>query len=104
MSSGYALHPEAYADLDQIRSYIAEHNPGSADAFITEIHTAIRALVPFPAQGHRRPDLTSRPLRFILVNDYLIAYAPNENPLWILAVVHGRRNPRLMAAMLRDRE
>ena len=33
-----------------------------------------------------------------------IAYAPAEKPLWVLAVFHGRRNPRLMAAVLRDRE
>lgn len=104
MSSAYALHPEAYADLEQIRSYIAEHNTDAADALIAEIHTAIRALVPFPAQGHRRPDLASGPLRFTLVRDYLIAYAPDEKPLWVVAVIHGRRNPRLMAAILRDRE
>lgn len=102
--SGYALHPEAYADLDEIRGYIADHNPDAADVLITEIHEAIRALGQFPAQGHRRPDLTSRPLRFILVRDYLVAYAPDEQPLWVVAVIHGRRNPRLMAAILRDRE
>lgn len=54
--------------------------------------------------GHRRPDLTSKPLRFIRVRDYLVAYAPDEDPLWVLAVIHGRRNPRVMAAILRGRE
>jgi len=43
----------------------------SADRMIAEILSAIRALVPFPAQGHRRPDLTSRPLRFIVVREYI---------------------------------
>jgi len=71
---------------------------------IAEILSAIRALVPFPGRGHRRPDLTSRPLRFILVRDYLIAYAHDEKPLWVIAVMHGRRNPRVMAAILRGRE
>jgi toxin ParE1/3/4 len=102
--SGHALHPEAYADLDDIRGYIAQHNPDAADRVIKEIFDAIRALVPFPHQGHRRPDLTSRPLCFILVHDYLIAYAPDEKPLWVIAVIHGRRNPRVMAAILRSRE
>jgi len=102
--SGHALHPEAYADLDDIRRYIAQHSPDAADRVIKEIFDAIRALVPFPHQGHRRPDLTSRPLRFILVHDYLIAYAPDEKPLWVIAVIHGRRNPRVMAAILRSRE
>ena len=102
--SGYALHPEAYEDLDDIRGYIAQDNPDAADRVITEIFDAIRALVPFPGQGRRRPDLTSRPLRFIVVREYLIAFAPDEKPLWIVAVMHGRRNPRMMATLLRGRE
>ncbi|MGA2986321.1 MAG: type II toxin-antitoxin system RelE/ParE family toxin [Terriglobia bacterium] len=102
--SGHALHPEAYADLDDIRGYIAQDNPDAADRVITEIFDAIRGLVPFPDQGHRRPDLTSRPLRFTLGREYLIAYAPEEKPLWVVAVMHGRRSPRLMAAILRGRK
>ena len=81
--SGHAFHPEAYDDLDDIRGYIAQDNPDAADRVITEIFDAIRALVPFHHQGHRRPDLTSLPLRFIVVRDYLIAYAPDEKPLWV---------------------
>jgi len=61
-------------------------------------------LVPFPYRGHKCPDLTSRPLRFIVIREYLVAYAPDEEPLWVIAVMHGRRNPRVMAAILRGRE
>jgi plasmid stabilization system protein ParE len=104
MSSGYALHPEAFADLDDIRDYVAQRNPDAADRVISEIFDTIRGLVPFPHQGHRRPDLTSRPLRFTLVREYLIAYAPEEIPVWVVAVMHGRRSPRIMAAILRGRE
>jgi hypothetical protein len=43
-------------------------------------------------------------LRFILVREYLIAYASEETPLWVVAVMHGRRSPRVMAAILRSRE
>ena len=104
MSSGYALHPEALEDLDDIRDYIAQKNPDAADRVISEIFDGLRALGLFPHQGHRRPDLTSHPLRFMLVREYLIAYAPEENPLWVIAVLHARRNPRIMAAILRERE
>jgi hypothetical protein len=44
--SEYALHPEAFTDLDDIR-----------------------ALVASPHQGYRRPNPTSRPLRFKLVRE-----------------------------------
>ena len=102
--SGYALHPEAFTDLDGIREYIAEDNPDAADRVITEIFDRIRALVASPHQGYRRPNLTSRPLRFTLVREYVIAYAPERKPLWVVAVFHGRRSPRVMAAILRGRE
>ena len=102
--SGYAFHPSARDDLDEIWDYIAADNLDATDRVITEILDAIRAVVPFPHSGHRRPDLTSRPLRFIIVREYLIAYVPDEKPLWVIAVMHGHRNPRVMAAILRGRE
>ena len=96
MSSAYALHPEAFTDLDDIRGYIAQNNPDAADIMITEIFDTVRALVPFPHQGHKRPDLTSRPLRFVVVREYSTAHAPEERRLWVVAVMHGRRSPRVM--------
>jgi plasmid stabilization system protein ParE len=54
MSSGYALHPEAFADLDDIRDYIARENPDAADRVIAEIFDTLRGLVAFPHQRHRR--------------------------------------------------
>jgi plasmid stabilization system protein ParE len=102
--SGYQLHPEAYADLDAIREYMAEDNPAAAARVIIDIFDAIRGLVPFPQKGHLRIDLSSRQLRFWRVRDYLIAYAYQEQPLWVVAVLHGSRNPRVMAAILKGRE
>ena len=102
--TGYDFHPDAALDLDEIWEFIAADNLDGADRVIADVLAALDKLVPFPYQGHKRPDLTSRPLRFTLVHDYLIAYAPDEAPLWVVAVIHGRRNPRVMAAILRDRE
>ena len=100
---GFALHPLAAQDITDIWEFIAEDNPLAARRVREDILSTLRRLVPFPHQGHRRPDLTSRPLRFILLREYLIAYAPDEKPLCIIAVMHGRRNPRIMAAILRGR-
>jgi len=90
--TGYGFHPEALVDLD------------AADRVIAEILASIEALVASPNRGQKRPHLTSRPIRFILVRQYLIGHAPEEQPLWVIAVIHGRRNPLLMAAILKDRE
>jgi plasmid stabilization system protein ParE len=101
---GFVLHPLAAQDITDIWESLAEMNSQAARRVREDILEAIRALVPFPHQGHRRTDLTSRPLRFRTVRDYLIAYAPDEHPLLVIAVLHGRRNPRVMAAILRARD
>lgn len=103
-SRKFDLHPEAAQGILDIWEFIAIDSPQAAGRVRVDILEALRALVPFPQIGHRRPDLTARPLRFKPVGEYLIAYAPDEHPLWVIAVLHGRRDPRLMAAILRGRE
>ncbi len=62
--TGYDFHPQASIDLDEIWEFIAADNLDAADRVIEDILGAIDVLVPFPHQGYRRRDLTSRPLRF----------------------------------------
>src|SRR5262244_2143943 len=81
---GFVLHPLAAQDITDIWEFLAEANPQAARRVREDILATIRALVSFPHQGHQRPDLTSRPLRFTTVRDYLIAYAPDECPCWCL--------------------
>ena len=104
MSPRFVLHPEAARDIEEIWEFIARDSIAAASRVREEILEAVRDITHFPKQGHRRPDLTSQPLRFHVVRNYLIVYAPEEQPLLILAVVDGRRNPRVIAAMLRSRE
>ena len=101
---GFELHPGAAADITNIWEYIAKDSPLSAKGVREDILDAIRKLVPFPHQDHRRPELTASPLRFQTVRNYRIAYAPDEKPLLVLAVLHGRRNPRVIAAILGERK
>jgi antitoxin ParD1/3/4/toxin ParE1/3/4 len=99
--SDFVLHPDALKDLEEIWEYIAADSLDAADRVREEIYDAIQSLVPFPHVGHNRSDLTSQPLRFQTVRDYVIAYAPAEKPLAIVAILHGRRSPRVVAAILR---
>ena len=54
-------------------------------------------------RGHRRDDLTDRPLRFLSVYEYLLAYAPDEEPLQVIAVLRGQREPEVLASLLEQR-
>jgi plasmid stabilization system protein ParE len=101
---GFDLHPGAVQDITEIWEFIAEDSPHSARRVRKEILGAIHKLVAYPHQGHIRSDLTSHPLRFQIVRDFLIAYAPDEKPIVVIAVVHGRHSPRVIAAILRGRK
>ena len=39
--SGYAFHPDAFADLDEIWEYIAKDNIDAADRVLADIHTVL---------------------------------------------------------------
>jgi plasmid stabilization system protein ParE len=97
------LHPEATADIKDIWKYIATKSLDAADRFREEIFKILYSIEAFPNRGHIRPDLTTKPLRFHVVREYLIAYAPDEKPLVVIAVLHGRRNPLVISAILRGR-
>lgn len=99
----FRLHPEAAQDIVDIWEFIAADNPLAARRLREEIYAAISALVAFPHQGHLRPDITSRRVRFSRVRDYLIAYVPDQEPLWIIGVIHGRRSPSVIAEIFRAR-
>jgi plasmid stabilization system protein ParE len=58
----YELHPEAYADLDEIAEYIGENGADAAKRVVAKIFDSIRDLVPFPHRGHRRTDLYVTPV------------------------------------------
>lgn len=103
LGQGFQLHPGAADDIAEIWLFIAQDNLRAAVRFREDILGTIRSLTAFPHQGYKRPDLTGRPLRFQPIREYLIAYAPDEKPLLMVAVIHGRRNPRVLA-VLRSRE
>ena len=102
--SGFVLHPDAFNDLLEIWDFIAADNSPAADATIEKLFGSFRSLAEFPKLGRVRPDLSSRPLRFLVIGEFIIAYAPIENRVAIIAVLHGRRSPRIIAALLRERD
>jgi plasmid stabilization system protein ParE len=101
---GFKLHPAAALDITGIWEFIAKDSLHAAGRVREDIVEAIRKLVTFPRQGHQRADLTSRPLRFWTAHSYLIAHIPDEKPLLVIAVLDGRRNPRVIGAILRSRQ
>jgi plasmid stabilization system protein ParE len=97
--SGYALTPLAKADIFQVWCYIAGDNETAADRVEQAIYNACAFVAGVPLRGHSRPDLTNRSLRFWTLTRYpnfSIVYRPGMPLLQVVAVLHGRRNLRLI--------
>jgi toxin ParE1/3/4 len=102
--SRFVVHPFAVLEINEIWEFIAAEDIDAADRILDELRELFEKLVDFPEMGFRREELTSKPLRFFPVRDFLIAYVPEEKPLLVVAVFHTRRNPRVLAAVLRQRK
>lgn len=97
----FQLADEAIFDIDAIWLYLLEKaGLDAADRVVTELFKGFYRLAVSPNRGHRRPDLTNRPVLFYRTFSYLIIYMPGTRPLQILGVLHGKRN---IAAILRER-
>ena len=92
MSRGYRLTPEALANVDEICGYIADDSVDAALRVLDSLEHAFDQLNATPEIGHRRADLTTRPVKFWSVYSYLVVYDPASAPLTIVAALHGARD------------
>ena len=90
--TSYILAPEALQDLQELWDYIATENLDAADRVIDTLFVAFERLAAMPGLGHRREDLTDRPLRFWTVDAYLVIYRAERTPIEIVAVTRGGRD------------
>ena len=100
MPEPFQLSEEAVLDLDAIWLYLLNREGrATADRIIEKIFEGFHRLAENPEIGHRRADLTTRPVLFYRIFSYLVIYVPGSKPLQVLAVLHGRRNvQRLLRA------
>lgn len=92
MSRGYRLTPEAQANVDEIGAFVANDSVDAALRVLDALEDAFTLIAATPGIGHKREDLTSRPVKFWSVYSYLIVYDPESSPLTIVAVLHGAQD------------
>ena len=93
--TGYALTPEAAADIFEIWRYIASDNTEAANRVEAAIYRACSVVAQEPLGGQVRKSLTHRPVRFWTVQqfpNYVLVYRPETRPVEIVRVLHGKRN------------
>jgi len=88
MSARYTR--EALGDLDQISSYLAEHNSAVAAAFLNAINSVVERLARFPlsAQATEMPGIRAAP---VLHYPYIVFYTAEDSDVVIHYVRHAAR-------------
>jgi antitoxin ParD1/3/4 len=79
-------------DLFEIWRHIAGDSVDLANRIEDEFHDLFASLGRMPRQGHRREDLTSRPVLFFPLYSFLVVYQTDMQPIRIMAVLRGKRN------------
>jgi toxin ParE1/3/4 len=94
---GYRLNSDAEGDVEAIIEHIAESSVDAALRVYNALEEAFELLAENPGIGHRREDLTARPVKFWSVFSYIVIYRPEKRPIEVLAVLHGARDiPRVL--------
>lgn len=86
---------EALADLQRLRVFIAEHNPGAASRTSSHLIQGIQALMTHPKLGHpvdKAPD--SETIRDLVLGSYIVRYLMLRERVVILRLWHHREEER----------
>ena len=85
--------PRAYADLEAIGAYYAQHSPGYAEALVRRLMCAAERLEVFPASGRVVPEIGDEAMREVIHRQYRIIYMylPEEDRVEVLTVFHSSR-------------
>lgn len=83
----------ARADLKAIHDYIAKDSRENAQRVAREIHRKADALAEPPHIGRKVPEINDPQLREISAYSWRILYHLREGNVFILTLVHKRRQP-----------
>jgi len=82
----------ALGHLSEIRDYIATDSPAAAAKMIADLFQAADRLRRFPKSGRTAGERPGRPYRETIESPYRILYEIQDDTVFILAVIHGRRD------------
>lgn len=86
--------PAAEEDLVEIVDYLLEHSINAAHRFIDELDALEESLSAFPEQRplSKYKRLRSKGYRMAIIGDYLLFYTLRHECVYIMRIVHGKRN------------
>ena len=86
--------PIAEDDLNEIADYLSDHSVNAANAFIDELERLEDSLSMFPESVApiRNKRLRNKGYRVAVIGDYLLFYTLRDECIYIMRIIHSRRN------------
>ncbi|PYP84670.1 MAG: type II toxin-antitoxin system mRNA interferase toxin, RelE/StbE family [Candidatus Angelobacter sp. Gp1-AA117] len=82
----------ANANLDAIAAYISADSPAYARNVVKKLSSITNILSHFPNSGRQVPEFQDPAIRELLAYSYRIIYTIMGNEVFILTIIHGKRN------------
>lgn len=82
----------ALENLENLKAYISNDSPKYAMVFIKRLLEQIEHLKSFPLIGRILPKQNNENLRELLFHSYRIIYMIKDEQIFILTVVHGKKD------------
>jgi plasmid stabilization system protein ParE len=82
----------AWADVDRLHAFLAEHDLDIADAVFDRLANAPSTLLDFPRRGPRLSEFDPREVREFPVGHYLLRYELIDADLFVLRFFHARED------------
>jgi plasmid stabilization system protein ParE len=82
----------AWADVDRLHAFLAEHDLDAADAVFDRLANAPSALLDFPRRGPRLSEFDPREVREYRVGRYLLRYELAGSDVIVLRFFHARED------------
>ncbi len=85
----------AKADLRSIHDFVANDSPHYAKKVVQDIREKTDILEQLPKRGKKIPELNNDHVRELSLYSYRIIYKIKEQGIFVLAVVHKRRDLKI---------
>lgn len=82
----------AWADVDRLHAFLAEHDLDAADAVFDRLANAPSVLLDFPRRGPRLSQFDPREVREIRAGSYLLRYELADTDIRVLRFFHARED------------
>ncbi len=83
--------PEALADLEEIRAFIARDNPNAALSWIEKLTDRAERASFAPRSGRVVPEIGNPDVREVFLRTYRIIYRVERHGILVITVIEGHR-------------